>query len=269
MYKRAQRKIRRNADDAVRKAERAFKSDPSIAKQIAYWRACIRAGITPPPTHIDFTKSWVIKDRRYVNTPSVYIAHEAQDPNDTFAIFHWRYIEARSLFSTVNDALEFMISTYEAEVERAGFTLDYWFRENPDDSLRKLERAAQSRHYEDVIRYWSAALRAGILPKPTKTFTRRSDDSFVSEWSLRFTPKGLANFYVSAWKRYGFWVCEARSPIVFNALSAGQGLLDSVFSTPSEPEATAWIKKHLESMIDPKEVATMVALVNEKRWEDG
>ena len=44
-------------------------------------------------------------------------------------------------------------------------------RRNADDDIRKLERkAAETEDRADILAYWAASLRAGVLPKPTRVF---------------------------------------------------------------------------------------------------
>ncbi len=54
-------------------------------------------------------------------------------------------------------------------------------RKNADDLLRKLERIAfQTEDRADILAYWVASLRAGILPKPTRVFEKSGNYVYVA-----------------------------------------------------------------------------------------
>lgn len=111
---------RKNADDALRKAERAFKTAPSLSRQIDYWRACIRAGITPEPSRIEQGASWwILNDARLPERPVVALFDDGYI-NYAFGTF----VREKP---TVNAALELAIEEYLQRIEKEGLSADYWF----------------------------------------------------------------------------------------------------------------------------------------------
>lgn len=247
--------IRKNADDKLRAAERAFKQDPTIGRQIAYWRACIRAGITPEPTEAMSEVSWwIIDDRRFSSVPVVGAF------TDSDIVSAWGRNMPTRQYKTVLEALEVIIQAYLPEVEERGFSLDYWYggKKNPDDRLRKLERASRSNHYEDVIRYWSACLRAGILPQPTRI--HESEYGKLEEWLLRFSPKGLANYWVGR-RQAADGIIEVGGLTPFGLLRSPNNRYQMYLTARGAEEE---LRRHIESMVDPKEVALVLTEMEER-----
>lgn len=88
---------RRNGDDAVRKAERAWRASPNNETLVAYWKACLRAGILPEPVEIGSReKYW------YFGQYSLARAALREGPD----VRAWRPYETQSQAMSREEALE-------------------------------------------------------------------------------------------------------------------------------------------------------------------
>lgn len=169
-HKRVTRHKRRNADDKLRKLERAAASgDPGDV--VAYWRACIKAGVIPEPNYIignDF--AWVYAPDIEAYRRSGYgqggqTLRLIYYPADSFsgAIAGNEFCAIRgadgmpeTITGDILDGLARLVELYEAEGTRS----------NPDDDIRRLERQAfASEDPSDIVAYWRACIRAGETPK--------------------------------------------------------------------------------------------------------
>lgn len=170
------RVARQNSDDTLRAAYRAYKSDPSAANTVQYWRLALRQGQLPEPSEAIEHKYGT--DRWWLLNMSVAAKSSA---NRVSCIYDGRYdgedawivrLRIHNDMPTYSTDVLLPLERVEAEIKRRLTRLvDYYdsgIRENPDDSIRKLERKAfQTRDKQDILAYWMASLRAGETPKPT------------------------------------------------------------------------------------------------------
>lgn len=113
---------RKNSDDSIRGLQRAFYQDPSIAKQISYWLACLRAGKTPEPSRKMLGVDWyIIDDRRYASKPVV------ADWKGLEIRYIWSETRALGYTESVQEALQIIIDDYLAKTMEDGLSLDYWY----------------------------------------------------------------------------------------------------------------------------------------------
>lgn len=175
--------IRRNADDKLRKLERASHEGP-VAKA-AYWRALLQAGRIPEPTK-DETKNgrrsrfWLLNVHPGLNClVSLYTGSRKhwEDEDSIYLLCKGNYAEATKAFG---EDVEKLLPKYlmalldeydQVRVENPPGRRPRAKRSNADDRLRKLERAAKAPGASDMDKaaYWRASLQAGIIPEPVQT----------------------------------------------------------------------------------------------------
>lgn len=172
---------RKNADDTLRRAERAFLQEPSKENTLRYWRACLQAGILPKPSAIgpDGRQVWSL-DENYVERQRtgfgatqliddrVYWAfskergHTIGGPPKFSRLYEYARsdIEAERLVKKAISALIDFYETKENPRKR---------RKNADGALRAAYRAYQQdkSNTENTARYWRECLRADELPEPS------------------------------------------------------------------------------------------------------
>ena len=171
--KRARRKVRRNADDNLRKLER--KAIVGSPREIAdYWLACLRAGELPKHNYvlpITGSKVWTMHVE-YVQlvegTPWRDLPPRVID--QTFSNQYEVILPGghTSYVKSLKEALEALLARPNPPKQR---------RKNADDRLRKLERAASATSDPTakktaLLEYWRAMLQAGQVPPPTLVLDR-------------------------------------------------------------------------------------------------
>lgn len=78
MKRHVKRRIARNADDKIRRLERLSFQTQETADILAYWRACLKAGIDPKPNDVlpntttNFPRGWLTSPKKaYSTTPEL------------------------------------------------------------------------------------------------------------------------------------------------------------------------------------------------------
>lgn len=178
-------KRRKNADDKIRKLERAAAS--GIYEDVAaYWRACLKANQLPKHT-LDFGDPvWEIEKEvpsngwfRYM----VCMSYDDTDPDESTVYGVHEYLDRR------------YVTSYRFESQKAAehqvklllkdrLTKVNPIRKNADDNLRRLERLSQAtQDPSDIAAYWLACLRAGIVPTETTRYQYSKND-YKRIWTL-------------------------------------------------------------------------------------
>lgn len=212
-------KRRRNSDDNIRKLERrAFGVDGKGGTPdeiAAYWKACIRAGVTPKHNiewHPDRVV-WTLYPDGYKNLeakPEEQLRRVVRDNTDiAFIWYNSRLGHAQwQDCDSVNEALTLLLDGWEKQFDEGG----HQKYENPDDLIRKLERKAFSTlEKEDLANYWRACLRSSEIPKPNLIcwgFEKLDEYGYYAaktEWRLpEDPPRGTENEVVTSlgWSLY-------------------------------------------------------------------
>lgn len=158
---------RRNADEALRKAERAYLQDPNLENKLSYWKELLRIGRIP---EFDIrTKDYLHWDLGKESVNLYFPKPLSRFPNR----LHYRIVkmERGTLVETVEITEENALRTVKKWIRDSllGISNPLKRRKNADDNLRKLERkAVETEDTEDILRYWRASLKAGKLPAPTR-----------------------------------------------------------------------------------------------------
>lgn len=184
-------KRRKNADNALRAAERKANETGAPSDIAAYWRLLLKSGRIPNASKVDkYTINdepvsiWTLHlnesleaDRLgkpwYMYPPHV-TRHTAIDGRELVWLVR-NGVETR--FDTLKEALEALVESHGVNPRRRA--------RNADDNIRKLERAATSGNYEDISRYWRALLKAGQMPKPFwdyESLEARDGSSYRMPW---------------------------------------------------------------------------------------
>lgn len=172
--------IKRNADDTLRRAERAYKQDPSPATRVSYWKACLRAGKLPEPTHISKygEREWVVAEEEYEKACNTGATSPVLSSFDM--VFVLPRPDRTIIGSYLNGIREELVYAQDVEAEimrRLRKIVDAQTKKNPDDRLRRLERRAlETQDKEDLAVYWKEALRAGEIPKPNLVNVETRDE---------------------------------------------------------------------------------------------
>lgn len=196
--KRAKRARRRNADDGLRRLERAAHRPGAEPADIAkYWLACLRAGVLPNYTLVEQYSDgapygvWMLepaKGPHDLEVPSIRDAvHSVYYKEGDPRYYGWRVSDFYGggyhshEEEDVKTWLRLMMSKYGIEEARTQ-TNPRTKRRNADDSIRKLERRAQSGEAADIAAYWYACLRAKQDPVHTTTYSHLADSRKI--WTL-------------------------------------------------------------------------------------
>lgn len=195
---------RKNADDRLRRLERAAKSG-KYADKAAYWRALLQLNILPKADSFesgDGSESlWELEDggdntgknwRRYAIFLDYYV------PGASWEVGEYvnRSYLGHHVFKTEHEALEHIKKLLREELDK---------RENParrkarnaDDRLRRLERAAKSpgASATDIAAYWRMLLKSGIIPEPTVVLGTKDGKHARHIWLLGLKSEKWPAFY--------------------------------------------------------------------------
>lgn len=173
---------RKNADDTLRAAERAYTQDPSAENQKRYWRELLRVDRLPKYTYaLPRLLTWLING---VGTVQMYLP--------VLYMSRGQIVGQQGDYTVLgyDNTLHRLLERYTQSQEEAENAVKEGLRkllaqENPrrinaDDALRVAERRAQqTKAPEDILAYWQTCLRAKVVPKYT---TKLGANSYI--WTL-------------------------------------------------------------------------------------
>lgn len=203
-------KRRRNADDKLRKLERAAASgEPSAV--VAYWRACLKAGIMPEPNYISQEYYYVVWAPDLENYNNYGLKQGEKAP---YLVLYTGDPYSSSDLYVVNTGVIRTQYFEEQGMEALARVLDLWdtrdTKTNPrscrgDALLRKLEREANAAP-EDIqlrVRLWREQLRRGITPKPTE-ISEQDDFQEERHWWILPCVSGVLNTVIGFSPNLGY-----------------------------------------------------------------
>lgn len=205
-------KRRKNADDALRAAERRADSEGTPEAIKNYWRKALQAGRLPKPT---FAEEKGLSLRRYgwtynINTDAPRWQEEEPESALPRVVLHVLkkpreeepkatvYLQepektgaSHGSFMSVEEAEEYIkrVLSHLIQEENPRHSRRTK-RRNADDKLRRLQRAAESLAPTDIAAYWRAQLKAGITPEHTIDITSQDGTRRMQVWSINLRPNG-------------------------------------------------------------------------------